>query len=89
MPQVPVPARKARAERLRAATARQKATFLEELVKTEQNILIERKDGYGHAENFADVMVSEASVTGEAMVGQTVRSRITGIENGKLVGETV
>lgn len=89
MPQVPVPARKARAERLRAATARQKAAFLEQLVKTEQNVLIERKDGYGHAENFADVMIAQASVTGEPIVGQTVRSRITGIENGKLVGETV
>ncbi|QLC21595.1 tRNA (N(6)-L-threonylcarbamoyladenosine(37)-C(2))-methylthiotransferase MtaB [Parasphingopyxis sp. CP4] len=89
MPQVPVPARKARAERLREATARQKAAFLEQLVKTEQNVLIERKDGYGHGENFADVMISQASVTGEAIVGQTVRSRITGIENGKLVGEPV
>ncbi len=89
MPQVPVPARKVRAEQLRAATTRQKTTFLNGLVGTNQNVLIERKDGYGHAENFADVMISNASVTGEAIVGQTVRSRITGIENGKLVGETV
>ena len=89
MPQVPVPIRKARAEKLREAAALQKAAFLERLVGTEQNVLIERKDGYGHAENFADVAIADAARMGDAMIGTIVRSRIAGIENGKLVGETV
>ena len=88
MPQVPVPVRKARAEKLREAAALQKAAFLERLVGTEQNVLIERKDGYGHAENFADVAIADAARIGDAMIGTIVRSRIAGIENGKLVGET-
>lgn len=89
MPQVPVPIRKARAEQLREAAAMQKAAFLKRLVGTEQNVLIERKDGYGHAENFADVAIADAARIGDAMIGTIVRSRIAGIENGKLVGETV
>ena len=76
-------------EKLREAAALQKAAFLERLVGTEQNVLIERKDGYGHAENFADVAIADAARMGDAMIGTIVRSRIAGIENGKLVGETV
>ena len=89
MPQVRVPARKERAQRLREATARQKAAFLEALVGTRQNVLIERDNGTGHAENFAEVAIAdESGKSGDSMTGQIVPTRITGIKDGKAIGET-
>ncbi|SDA29873.1 threonylcarbamoyladenosine tRNA methylthiotransferase MtaB [Sphingomonas sp. NFR15] len=55
MPQVPVAVRKARAGALRAAAARRKAAWLQRLVGTEQDVLIERPGDRGHAGNFAEV----------------------------------
>ena len=57
MPQVAPPVVKERARRLREATARQRAAWLEGMVGTKQRVLME-KNGFGHAENFAPVRVS-------------------------------
>jgi threonylcarbamoyladenosine tRNA methylthiotransferase MtaB len=57
MPLVPAPVVKERAKRLREATARRRTLWLQSLVGTRQNILVEREDGSGHAENFAPVRV--------------------------------
>ncbi|MBN9787874.1 tRNA (N(6)-L-threonylcarbamoyladenosine(37)-C(2))-methylthiotransferase MtaB [Pseudonocardia sp. TMWB2A] len=55
MPQLAVPLIKERAGRLRDACAANKAAFLESLVGTEQNLLVERDGLTGHAENFAGI----------------------------------
>jgi threonylcarbamoyladenosine tRNA methylthiotransferase MtaB len=83
MPQVPVPVRKARAQRLREATARQKAAWLDGLVGTRQRVLAEREDGTGHAENFAEVRLASGTAP-----GRIVEARITGIDKDILVGES-
>ncbi|MEM8694607.1 MAG: tRNA (N(6)-L-threonylcarbamoyladenosine(37)-C(2))-methylthiotransferase MtaB [Pseudomonadota bacterium] len=90
MPQVPVSARKERAQRLREATARQKKAWFRSLVGTRQRVLVEREDGIGHAENFAEVTIDDRSGPGDAdRVGQVVEARITGIEDGTLAGEVL
>src|SRR3546814_12626564 len=53
MPQVPVPVRKERAARLRAASATRLDRWLAYLVGTTQRLLVEREDGSGHGESFA------------------------------------
>ncbi|MFN3388552.1 MAG: tRNA (N(6)-L-threonylcarbamoyladenosine(37)-C(2))-methylthiotransferase MtaB [Allosphingosinicella sp.] len=60
MPQVAPAEVKARARRLRAASARRRAAWLDGLVGTRQRILME-KGGIGHAENFAPVTLRHAS----------------------------
>jgi threonylcarbamoyladenosine tRNA methylthiotransferase MtaB len=78
MPQVPPAIAKERARRLREASARRKAAWLEGLVGTRQRVLVE-KDGIGHAENFAPVRARGA-------VGAIVEVRITDVESGTLIG---
>ena len=56
MPQVAAPVVKERARRLREACARRRAAWLGGLVGTTQRVLVE-KDGRGHAENFAPVLL--------------------------------
>jgi len=82
MPQVPSPTVKARARRLREASADRRHRWLETLVGTEQKVLVEREDGTGHAENFAPVRVDGARV------GRIVDARIAAIENDLLIGVT-
>ena len=60
MPQVPPPLVKERARRLREATARRRAAWLDSMVGTRQRVLVEREDGSGHGENFAPVRVVSA-----------------------------
>jgi threonylcarbamoyladenosine tRNA methylthiotransferase MtaB len=79
MPQVPAPAVKERARRLREACTQRKAKWLQGLVGTRQRVLVE-KDGIGHAENFAPVLVRDAGD------GEMVDARITRVENATLVG---
>ena len=57
MPQVPPPVVKERARALREASTRRKAAWLQAMLGTTQNVLVEREDGSGHAENFAPVRV--------------------------------
>jgi threonylcarbamoyladenosine tRNA methylthiotransferase MtaB len=80
MPQIPAPIVKLRARRLREACARRKAMWLEGLVGTRQQVLVERADGGGHAGNFAPVRVAGAEV------GKIVEARVTGLEAGNLIG---
>ncbi len=61
MPLVPARIVKERARRLREATARRRALWLQGLVGTRQKVLIEREDGTGHAENFAPVKITRHS----------------------------
>jgi threonylcarbamoyladenosine tRNA methylthiotransferase MtaB len=81
MPLVPPPVVKARARRLREAAARRKAAWLAAMVGTVQNVLVEREDGGGHAENFAPVRVG-----GGFEVGRIVELHVTGVEDGALIG---
>lgn len=88
MPQVPVPDRKARAQRLRAASQRQKARFLKSLVGSRQRVLVEREDGFGHAENFAEVRLRGGSGA-PGHPAAILDTRIAAVEEDILVGEIV
>ena len=81
MPQVPVPLRKDRAERLREAAARRKATWLASLVGSVQDVLIERPGDNGHASNFAEVRLSGPNAT-----GAIADIRITAATDTHLIG---
>ena len=70
---------KARAKRLREASARRKAAWLAGLVGTRQRVLIE-KDGKGHAENFAPVRIDRAPD------GEIVAAVVTAVETNTLIG---
>ncbi|MBY8822905.1 tRNA (N(6)-L-threonylcarbamoyladenosine(37)-C(2))-methylthiotransferase MtaB [Sphingomonas colocasiae] len=91
MPQVEREVAKARARRLREAAARQQATWLNGLVGSVHQILIER-DGGGHAGNFARInslRLSRESGKGQFGndVGGLLNVKITGVDNARLVGE--
>jgi len=66
MPQVAPGAIKERAKRLREAADRRKAGWLQSLVGTRQRVLVERDDGFGHAENFAPVRVAPSRHSSES-----------------------
>jgi threonylcarbamoyladenosine tRNA methylthiotransferase MtaB len=66
MPQVPPKVVKERARRLREASARRRAAWLEGLVGTRQRVLIE-KYGFGHSENFAPVQLKAPPLDGEGL----------------------
>ncbi len=78
MPQVDPKIAKERARRLRAASARRRAGWLEGLVGTRQKVLVE-KGGRGHAESFAPVRLTGA---GEGIV----EVEITAFDNDSLIG---
>lgn len=86
MPQVPVPDRKARAQRLRKAAARQKADWLNGLVGSRQRVLVERNDGVGHAESFAEVKLRQPDGSPAKPV-QLANAQICAVEQGQLIGE--
>lgn len=86
MPQVPVPDRKARAQRLREAAARKKADWLDSLVGSRQRVLIERNNGIGHAENFAEVKLRHRDGSAAQPI-QLAEAQICAVEQGILVGE--
>jgi threonylcarbamoyladenosine tRNA methylthiotransferase MtaB len=100
MPQVPPPIIKLRARRLREACAVRKAAWLEGLVGTRQRVLVE-KDGSGHAENFAPVLIRHSSGSGnpddlravhdrplDSRFGgnDVVEVRIVAVDEGTLIG---
>ncbi|HEX8216014.1 MAG TPA: tRNA (N(6)-L-threonylcarbamoyladenosine(37)-C(2))-methylthiotransferase MtaB [Allosphingosinicella sp.] len=82
MPQVPPAAVKERARRLREASARRRRLWLKALVGTRQRVLVEREDGFGHAENFAPARVA-------GPVGAVVEAAIAGVEDDMLIGEAL
>ncbi|HYD14287.1 MAG TPA: tRNA (N(6)-L-threonylcarbamoyladenosine(37)-C(2))-methylthiotransferase MtaB [Allosphingosinicella sp.] len=96
MPRVSPGVAKERARKLREACARRKEIWLEGLVGTRQKILLE-KDNFGHAENFAPVRLRHASegwhpgaVSMDPSLrwgdGEIVDVKVTGMEEGTLVG---
>ncbi|SFI97403.1 threonylcarbamoyladenosine tRNA methylthiotransferase MtaB [Sphingomonas sp. NFR04] len=80
MPQVAPATIRDRAARLRAAAAEQRANWMETLVGSRQQVLVERPGDRGHAENFAEVRLTAPRQTGE-----TVNVTIARVEDGKLV----
>ena len=82
MPQVPPAVVKERARRLREASARRRAIWLERLVGTTQNVLIERANGLGHGENFASVRVAAGSFE----IGTVQQVTIAAVQGDNLVG---
>ncbi|WP_084579863.1 tRNA (N(6)-L-threonylcarbamoyladenosine(37)-C(2))-methylthiotransferase MtaB [Sphingomonas azotifigens] len=80
MPQVAPATIRDRAAGLRAAAAEQRARWLETLVGSRQQVLIERPGDRGHAENFAEVRLTAPRQTGE-----TVNVTIARVEDGTLV----
>ena len=75
MPAVDPKRVKERAARMREATARQKAKWLESLIGTRQKVLIERSGVKGHAENFALVDLSRWSRTKSRAAGTEAETR--------------
>lgn len=80
MPQVAHATIRDRAARLRAAAAEQRAHWLETLVGSRQQVLVERPGDRGHAGNFAEVRLTAPRQTGE-----TVNVTIARVEDGTLV----
>jgi threonylcarbamoyladenosine tRNA methylthiotransferase MtaB len=78
MPPVAPAVVKERARRLREACARRRSEWLEGLVGTTQRVLVER-DGRGHAENFAPVVIRSSRAKSRDPIE---RSRDTGLEKG-------
>ncbi|MDF7776752.1 tRNA (N(6)-L-threonylcarbamoyladenosine(37)-C(2))-methylthiotransferase MtaB [Sphingomonas sp. AOB5] len=79
MPLVEPEVVKARAALLRDEAARRRANWLESLVGSEQEILVERPGDRGHAGNFAEVRHARSEV------GEIVRLKITSVQDGKLI----
>ena len=80
MPRVEPELVKARARRLREASARRRGRWLDGLVGSRQKVLVERTDGSGHAENFAPVRVHGATV------GAIVEVTISAAQGDHLIG---
>lgn len=81
MPQVAPDIAKARADRLRAASARRKAAWLATLVGTVQPIVIERPGDRGHAPAFAEVRLPSPHP-----VGAVIAASITHATDTHLIG---
>ena len=67
MPQVDPGLVKARAARLRAAAERRRGAWLQSLVGSAQQVLVERPGDRGHAGNFAEVLLSSAGARGSVV----------------------
>ena len=74
MPQVPVPLRRERASRLRAAAAKRRAAWLARQIGTPQRMLVETEQGFGHSEGFAPVRVDGGAARGSIVTGTVVAS---------------
>ncbi len=82
MPQVAPEIVRARAARLREAAARRKSAWLETLVGTDQQVLVERPGTRGHAGNFAEV-----ALAGRLEPGTVATVRIAGVRDHVLIAE--
>ncbi len=80
MPQVAPAVVKARAAALRTEAARFRSAWLQSLVGSTQQVLVERPGDRGHAGNFAEVRLSPHPP------GEVVSVRIETVMDGKLVG---
>ncbi|MBB4097253.1 tRNA (N(6)-L-threonylcarbamoyladenosine(37)-C(2))-methylthiotransferase MtaB [Sphingomonas kyeonggiensis] len=79
MPQVEPEQVKARAARLRAEAARVRDNWLQSLVGSTQQVLVERPGDRGHAGNFAEVRLAPNEV------GEIVSVKIVDVQDGKLI----
>lgn len=79
MPQVEPKVVKERAARLRATAEEQRARWLQSLVGTSQQVLVERPGERGHAGNFAEVRLAPTQV------GEIVTVKIEAVRDGKLI----
>ncbi len=70
MPQVEPEVVKARATRLREVAGVHRAAWLQSLVGTDQQILVERPGDRGHAPNFAEIRLSSNPVRPEPVEGR-------------------
>jgi len=78
MPAVPVPERKRRAALLRDAAAVRKAAWLDGLIGTTQDVLVERPGDRGHIGSFAEARFETLPI------GSVERVRITGSDGNTL-----
>lgn len=85
MPQVPGDVRKQRAAALRARAAIRRQHWLQSLVGTVHDILIERPGDRGHTPNFAEIRLSSGDRLADR-VGEIVPMVVTGIDNASLLG---
>ena len=76
MPQVDRATVKARAAILRDTSAARRAAWLNGMIGSTQNVLIELGGQSGHAENFASVRLAERLESGN-MAGHMIKARIT------------
>ena len=89
MPQVDAAAVKERARRLREASARRKAGWLQAMVGTRQRVLVEKGER-GHAENFAPVRFSGSGQSGDpACSGAEDGRRLAPCLRGNDIGKVV
>ncbi|NYT39547.1 tRNA (N(6)-L-threonylcarbamoyladenosine(37)-C(2))-methylthiotransferase MtaB [Sphingomonas sp. R-74633] len=79
MPQVAPELVKARAARLRAEAGRVRDNWLQSLVGSTQQVLVERPGERGHAGNFAEVRLAPHQV------GEIVSVKIVDVQDGKLI----
>lgn len=79
MPQIAPGIVKARAARLREAAAMRRSRWLQSLIGSAQQVLVERPGDRGHAGNFAEVRMPLAQV------GDIVTVTIKGVQDGKLI----
>ncbi|WP_066796178.1 tRNA (N(6)-L-threonylcarbamoyladenosine(37)-C(2))-methylthiotransferase MtaB [Sphingomonas soli] len=79
MPQVHAATIKERAARLRTAAAQSRSTWLQSLIGSTQQVLVERPGTSGHAGNFAEVRLPQAQV------GDIVSVKIDAVHDGKLI----
>ncbi len=79
MPQVAPEVVKARAARLREAAAARRSRWLQSLIGSAQQILVERPGDRGHAGNFAEVRLAPVQT------GDIVTVTIKAVEGGKLI----
>jgi threonylcarbamoyladenosine tRNA methylthiotransferase MtaB len=82
MPQVEPEMRRERAARLRARAVARKAKWLEGLIGSVQEVLVERPGDRGHTPSFADVRLGSPGSAGEI-----ARTRISGSSDTYLIGE--
>jgi threonylcarbamoyladenosine tRNA methylthiotransferase MtaB len=73
MPQVELEVRRERAARLRAAAAKRKARWLDSLIGTTQQVLVEAPGDRGHGASFADFALDGSHAVG-SIVPITVSS---------------
>ena len=83
MPQLPMPVRKERAARLRAAGEAALEKSLQRFVGRQVDVLMET-ESQGRSEHFAMV-----TMNGRYRPGEIVLARVTGVVDGKLMAESV